>query len=133
MQTDDEASPPGTTAGGSRPASTLMVVGQPGGLARGPRLPSSSHTPHRIHGDGNEKRVLITGKTNGEVLLDATLHESCFERVGRAGIAVNVWDEHEEVAKSGGVVAGKGRTYMIQMMSEAEAAWVFGMVGRLRY
>ncbi|KAF7507013.1 hypothetical protein GJ744_011037 [Endocarpon pusillum] len=129
-QTDNDSSPPGTTAG-SRPPSTLLV-GQPG-QSRGPRLPSSNHTPHRVHGNGNEKRIVITGKTKGELLLDATLHESCFERVARTGIAVNVWEEHEEVAKSGGVVGGKGRTYMIQMMGEAEAAWLFGMVGRLRY
>ncbi len=128
--TDNELSPPGTAAG-SRPPSTL-VVGQPG-QSRGPRLPSSNHTPHRVHGNGNEKRIVITGKTKGELLLDATLHESCFERVARTGIAVNVWEEHEEVSKSGGVVGGKGRTYMIQMMGEAEAAWLFGMVGRLRY
>jgi hypothetical protein len=136
MQTDDEtSSPPGTTTGSSsRPTSTLIMAGQPGGVAgRGPRLPSSSHTPHRIHGDGNEKRILITRKSNGEVMLDATLRESCFERIARTGIAVNVWEEHDEVAKSGGVVGGKARTYMIQMMSEAEAAWVFGLVGRLRY
>ena len=128
--TDNAPSPP-ETASGSRPPSTF-ITGQPG-QARGPRLPSSNHTPHRVHGNGNEKRVLITGKTRGEVLLDATLHESCFERIARTGIAVNVWEEHEEVAKSGGVVGGKGRTYMVQMKGEAEAAWAFGMVGRLRY
>ncbi len=128
--TDNDPSPPGTAAG-SRPSSTFMV-GQPG-PASGPRLPSSNHTPHRVHGNGHEKRVLITGKAKGEVLLDATLHESCFERIARTGIAVNVWEEHEEVAKSGGVVGGKGRTYMVQMKGEAEAAWLFGMVGRLRY
>lgn len=125
-----DASPPGT-AGGSHPPSTF-VVGQPG-QARGPRLPSSNHTPHRVHGNGNEKRIIVTGKKRGETLLDATLHESCFERVHRTGIAVSIWVEHEEVAKSGGVVSGKGRKYMIQTMGEAEAAWVFGMVGRLRY
>jgi hypothetical protein len=128
--TENNSSPPGT-AGDSRPPSTF-IVGQPG-QATGPRLPSSNHTPHRVHGNGNEKRILITGKTKGETLLDATLHESCFERIARTGIAVNVWEEHDEVAKSGGVVGGKGRTFMIQMKGEAEAAWLFSMVGRLRY
>ena len=128
--TDNDSSPPGTAAG-SRPPSTF-IVGQPA-QASGPRLPSSNHTPHRVHGNGNEKRVVITGKTKGETLLDATLHESCFERIARTGIAVSVWEEHAEVSKSGGVVGGKGKTYMIQMRGEAEAAWVFGMVGRLRY
>jgi hypothetical protein len=129
-RTENDPSPPGT-AGGSGTPSTF-VVGQPG-QARGPRLPSANHTPHRVHGNGEDKRVLITGKKKGETLLDATLHESCFERIARTGIAVSVWEEHEEVAKSGGVVGGKGKTYMIQMKGEAEAAWVFGMVGRLRY
>lgn len=127
---DNDLSPPGT-AGGSRPPST-SVVGQPG-QSREPRLPSSNHTPHRVHGNGNEKRILIVGKTKGETLLDVTLHESCFERIARTGIAVSVWEEHEEVSKEGGVVGGKGTTYMVQMKGEAEAAWVFSMVGRLRY
>lgn len=127
---DNDPSPPGTAAGSRSPSS--LILGQPG-QARGPRLPSSNHTPHRVHGNGNEKRILITGKTKGETLLDATLHESCFERIARTGIAVSVWEEHEEVAKRGGVVGGKGRTYMVQMKGEAEAAWAFGMLGRLRY
>ncbi|EQL34459.1 hypothetical protein RJZ56_000556 [Blastomyces dermatitidis] len=80
-----------------------------------------------------EKRILIRGKTKGEVLLDVCLGESCFERVARTGIAVSVWEEYDGVAKEGGVVSGNFRVYMIQMKSEAETAYTFGMVGKLRY
>lgn len=61
--TDNEQSPPGT-ASGSRPPSSFPTIGQPGQATREPRLPSSSH-PHRVHGDGTEKRILVTGKTVG--------------------------------------------------------------------
>jgi len=82
-----------------------------------------------------EKRIIIRGKTRGEVLLDVCLPESSFERIARTGIAVSV---HEEtaggaVAKQGGVTASSQRIYMIQMKSEAEAAYTFGLVGKLRY
>ncbi|OAX85075.1 hypothetical protein ACJ72_00547 [Emergomyces africanus] len=80
-----------------------------------------------------EKRILIRGKTNGEALLDVCLGESCFERVARTGIAVSVWEEYDGVAKEGGVVSGNFRVYMIQMKSEAETAYTFGLVGKLRY
>ena len=99
---------------------------------RGPRLPSSTHSPHRIHGDGREKRILITSskKTNTAMtLLDVCLGESCFERVARTGIAISVWEEREEgVAKEGGVVGGKGRLFMVQCGGEGVAGWVFGVV-----
>jgi hypothetical protein len=82
-----------------------------------------------------EKRILVRGKTCGEVLLDVCLGESSFERVARTGIAVSVWEGNEggTVAKQGGVIGGSFRVYMIQMKSEAEAAYTFGMVGKLRY
>jgi hypothetical protein len=110
----------------------------------GPRLASSAHTPHRIHGHAHEKRIIITSsksknlmlssdETGGVTLLDAVLGESCFERVARTGIAVSVWSEDEVIAKEGGVIGGRTTTYMLQMKGEAEAAWVFGLVGRLRY
>lgn len=68
---------------------------------------------------GNEKRVLVTGKTQGQVLLDATLGESAFERIARTGIAVSVWEEHAggHVAAAGGVLASTSKVYMIQMRS----------------
>ncbi|PGH37022.1 hypothetical protein GX50_00005 [[Emmonsia] crescens] len=80
-----------------------------------------------------EKRILIQGKAKGEVLLDVCLGESCFERVARTGIAVSVWEEYDGVAKEGGVVSGNFSVYMIQMKSEAETAYTFGLVGKLRY
>ncbi|WEW54793.1 hypothetical protein PRK78_000218 [Emydomyces testavorans] len=80
-----------------------------------------------------EKRILIHGKAHGQVLLDACLGESCFERVARTGIAVSVWEEFQGVAKEGGVVGGSFKIYMIQMKSEAETAYTFGLVGKLRY
>lgn len=82
-----------------------------------------------------EKRIIIRGKTAGETLLDVCLGESSFERVARTGIAVSVWEEHEggNIAEKGGVTGGAFRVYMIQMKSEAEAAYTFSLVGKLRY
>ena len=68
-----------------------------------------------------------------ETILDAVLGESCFERIARTGIAVSVWSEDEVIAKEGGVIGGRTKTYMLQMRGEAETGWVFGLVGRLRY
>ncbi|KAK5122612.1 hypothetical protein LTR85_003875 [Meristemomyces frigidus] len=88
---------------------------------------------------GMEKRILISGKSAGEVLLDATLGESCFERVARTGIAVSVWEEavgpngEVRVGAVGGVSSVRSKVYMVQMKSEREAAYTFGMVGKLRY
>ncbi|PLB48167.1 EBP-domain-containing protein [Aspergillus steynii IBT 23096] len=94
---------------------------------------SGSATPRR--GVESEKRILVQGKTRNEVLLDVCLPESSFERVARTGIAVSVWEETEGGAmpKKGGVTGGFSRIYMIQMKSEAEAAYTFGLVGKLRY
>lgn len=82
-----------------------------------------------------EKRIIIRGKTRGEVLLDVCLPESSFERVARTGIAVSVQEENEggAIAKQGGVGTSTQRIYMIQLKSEAEAAYTFGLVGKLRY
>ena len=68
-----------------------------------------------------EKRIIATGKTKGEVLLDVTLGESCFERVARTGIAVSVWEENVgpngEIGQVGAVggVGARARVYMIQV------------------
>lgn len=82
----------------------------------------------------------MTGKRHGEVLLDATLSETCFERVARSGIAVSVWEdvvgedgEVGRVGKTGGVSGARARVYMIQMKSERECAYCFGLLGKLRY
>ena len=80
--------------------------------------------PSTAHGGSseNQKRILIRGKTKGEVLLDATLGESCFERQGRQGIGLSVWEdivgpngEVGTVGAVGGVGAGRARVYMIQV------------------
>lgn len=88
----------------------------------------------------NEKRIVVNGKTKGEVLLDVQLGESCFERVARTGIALSVWEdvvgpngEVGVVGAVGGVGGGRARVYMIQMKSEAETAYTFSIVGKLRY
>jgi hypothetical protein len=110
------------------------VVGLPG--QKGPRLASSNHTPHRVHGGGREKRILIyksKSANNDDVLLDATLGESCFERVMQTGIAVKVWHEDDEVKERGGVGLGRERVYMMQFPGTREAGWVFGLVGSYRY
>ncbi|KAK6442139.1 hypothetical protein LTR95_001642 [Oleoguttula sp. CCFEE 5521] len=89
---------------------------------------------------GKEKRVLVQGKTQGEVLLDATLGETCFERVARTGIAVSVWEElvgangeKGHVGHQGGVLGARATVYMVQMKSERDTAYTFGLVGKLRY
>ena len=107
----------------------------------------------------NEKRIVVNGKTKGEVLLDVQLGESRFERVARTGIALSVWEdvvgpngEVGVVAPVGGVSGGRASVYMIQvhssirgetmisetndhdqMKSEAETAYTFSIVGKLRY
>ncbi|KAL9063985.1 MAG: hypothetical protein Q9161_009163 [Pseudevernia consocians] len=88
----------------------------------------------------NEKRILVHGKTKGEVLLDVQLGESCFERVARTGIALSVWEdvvgpngEVGVVGAVGGVGGGRATVYMLQMKSEAETAYTFSIVGKLRY
>ncbi|KAI4720569.1 hypothetical protein E4T48_03269 [Aureobasidium sp. EXF-10727] len=109
-----------------------------------PGVPASPRTI------GLEKRILISGKTRGETLLDVTLGESCFERVARTGIAVSVWEDRTGPVTSGGVLASKADTYMIQHKTvsstfsahearranygqERECAYTFGLVGKLRY
>ncbi|PKX93819.1 uncharacterized protein P174DRAFT_512079 [Aspergillus novofumigatus IBT 16806] len=81
-----------------------------------------------------EKRIVVRGKTRGEVLLDVCLGESAFERVARTGIAVSIPEANDgAMPKEGGVIGKFSKIYMIQMKSEAEAAYTFGLVGKLRY
>lgn len=75
----------------------------------------------------NEKRILVHGKTKGEVLLDVQLGESCFERVARTGIALSVWEdvvgpngEVGVVGAVGGVGGGRATVYMIQVCFPVE-------------
>jgi hypothetical protein len=141
LGTPTESGPPTTVLPGQPPPPGTVAahsVSTPG-----PRLPSSTHTPHRIHGHAHEKRIIVTSSKSKKAkesseggittVLDAVLGESCFERVARTGIAVSVWSEDEAISKEGGVIGGRTTTYMLQMKGEAEAAWVFGLVGRLRY
>ena len=74
------------------------------------------------HQGRDEKRILVHGKTKGEVLLDVQLGESCFERVARTGIALSVWEdvvgpngEVGVVGAVGGVGGGRATVYMIQV------------------
>ncbi|MCJ1255131.1 hypothetical protein MMC24_002947 [Lignoscripta atroalba] len=77
----------------------------------------SPGTPSRSQQKQNEKRIIVTGKTKGETLLDVTLGESCFERVARTGIALSVWEDFEggTVAAMGGVGGGRATVYMLQV------------------
>lgn len=84
-----------------------------------PLTPGESPRPHSRW---DEKRIVINGKTKGEVLLDEQLGESCFERVARTGIAVSVWEdvvgpsgELGTVGAVGGVGGGRATVYMIQV------------------
>lgn len=103
-----------------------------------PRPPPTSSPAPRRAGSGLEpqKRILIRGKTRNEVLLDVCLGESSFERVARTGIAVSVWEENAAggaMPEKGGVTGGTYRIYMVQMKSEAEAAYTYGLVGKMKY
>jgi len=78
---------------------------------------------------GQEKRIIVSGKTKGETLIDATLGESCFERVARTGIAVSVYEEQVgpngelgQVGAVGGVNGARAKVYMVQMKSVSQAA-----------
>ena len=84
-----------------------------------------------------EKRILVHGKTQGEVLLDVCLDESRFERVASRGIAVSVWEDARGpngevgvVGAKGGVVGGRVRVYMIQVCSFTFGGVFFGFGGR---
>ncbi len=78
-------------------------------------MTTNSHSPRGLQG-GPQKRILVLGKTNSEIMLDVTLGESCFERVGRTGVAVSVWQQIEgTIAAKGGVAPAVMKTYMLQV------------------
>lgn len=83
-----------------------------------PPRPDPSIPANPMH-TGREKRIIISGKTQGQILVDATLGEASFERIARTGIAMSVWEENVDglVARTGGVLAAKTKVYMIQMKS----------------
>ncbi|MCJ1303473.1 hypothetical protein MMC08_006283 [Hypocenomyce scalaris] len=116
--TTSSSNPPGSPGGASRPVSW---GGQAGGQT-------------------SEKRILVNGKTNGEILLDVCLDESRFERVARTGIALSVWEDARGpngevgvVGAVGGVAGGRGRVYMIQVCFAPRGfpfliAWDVGLI-----
>ncbi|KAJ6080758.1 hypothetical protein N7499_005632 [Penicillium canescens] len=122
---------PGTAVSGRSDSS--LQRGDTDGTSSSSPPASGAASPRR--GIETEKRIVIRGKTRGETLLDVCLGENAFERIARTGIAVSIREENEDgsVAKKGGVATGSGKIYMIQMKSEAEAAYTFGLVGKLRY
>ncbi|GAB7345241.1 hypothetical protein MBLNU457_3612t3 [Dothideomycetes sp. NU457] len=81
------------------------------------------------------KRVLVQGTTKGETLLDVTVGETSFERVARTGIAISVFEDDARwgVGQRGGVTGGVRGVFMVQMKSERDAAYTFGLVGGSRY
>lgn len=100
----------------------------------------SANAPASPRTTGLEKRIVVHGKTHGETLLDVTLGESCFERVARTGIAVSVWEDNMgpngelgHAAAVGGVMSSKAKIYILQMKSERDATYTFGLVGKFRY
>lgn len=110
-----------------------------------PTAPSSPTNPRQrapgVRDHRLERRIVVTGKSKGEVLLDVTLSETCFERVARSGIAVSVWEDHVDdvtgavggVGHTGGVMGARARVFMVQMKSERECAYCFSLLGKLRY
>ncbi|KAI9810090.1 MAG: hypothetical protein M1827_006701 [Pycnora praestabilis] len=93
---------------------TIMRPPPGGPIPGSPGIKPGSYT-------GQEKRILVQGKTKGECLLDVCLGENCFERVARTGIAMSVWEEslgpngEAVIGAVGGVGGTKARVYMIQV------------------
>jgi hypothetical protein len=121
--------------------SARLTIMLPSPNPSAPSSPSSNplQRPPGQRDATKERRIVVTGK-KGEVLLDVTLSESCFERVARSGIAVSVWEDLVgddghigRVAKTGGVSGARARVFMIQMKSERECAYCYGLLGKLRY
>ncbi|PNS18208.1 proteinral negative regulator of transcription subunit 3 [Sphaceloma murrayae] len=117
---------------------TIMLPDRPESSGSSP-VRSGEATPPGPRGE-NKKRILVKGTTKGETLLDVTLPEGSFERVARTGIAVSVWRDNEgstdqagRAVDRGGVAACSQDIFMVQMKSERDAAFTFGLVGKLRY
>ncbi|KAL2871933.1 uncharacterized protein BJX67DRAFT_94149 [Aspergillus lucknowensis] len=128
--------PPTTSPEPRRPETTASPEDNPDCSPDTSPPASGAASPQRTVEAQNQKRIIIRGKTRGEVLLDVCLDETCFERVARTGIAVSVREENEDgpaVPNKGGVTSGSSTVYMIQMKGEAEAAYTFGLVGKLKY
>ena len=65
----------------------------------------------------SEKRILVTGKSDQDVLLDVTLPEGSFERVARTGIALSLIEEAGQIQSTGGVLTATAKVFMLQMKS----------------
>jgi len=109
--------------------SARLTIMRPVNVSHPPSSPSGLSKAHGY--TGQEKRILINGKTKGEVLLDACLGESCFERIARTGIALSVWEEvmgpNGEVGMVGavgGVGGTRARVYMIQVSYSTCTGWL---------
>lgn len=135
MPATPKSSRPGTAENNNNTTDEVTAAAATAADGTNPPPPIGGSTSPRRPVLSQEKRIIIRGKTAGETLLDVCLGESSFERVARTGIAVSVWEEHEggNIAEKGGVTGGQFRVYMIQMKSEAEAAYTFSLVGKLRY
>jgi len=86
----------------------------------------------------DDKRIVVTNKKGGTVHLDVVLGESAFERVARTGVALSVLTGEGEADGTGkpgesGGIGAKSTVYMMQMKGEAEAAYSFSVLGKLRY
>ncbi|GAM91647.1 hypothetical protein ANO11243_096990 [Dothideomycetidae sp. 11243] len=120
---------------------TIMASSSSINGASSPERPGSAVTGAGVgRTTATGKRILICGTTKGETLLDVILGESSFERVARTGIAVSVWRDNEgsngdtgRATDTGGVGASKMDVYMVQMKTERDAAYTFGLVGKQRY
>jgi len=95
---------------------------------KGPARLTIMHPPQEFQANMSpgrtrqEKRIVVTGKTHDQPLLDVTLGETSFERVARTGIAVSVWEhligpngEVGQASHTGGVVGTRVKVYMIQV------------------
>lgn len=90
--------------------------------------------------NGVEKHVLITtkpklvdkskpelGHNDPVAILDVVLGSRCFRVEGKTGILINIWED--VVVQATGGVSGTTRKWMVQMGTEAERRWVFGLLG----
>ncbi|RQM07175.1 hypothetical protein DH86_00000869, partial [Scytalidium sp. 3C] len=108
--------------------SALLTVSQP---APGMRQASALY-------QGVERRIVVRSQTKNPedsvVLLDVVLGGRCFQRVGRTGVLVNVWQDisgpNGEIGMIGasGGVSGRTRKWLFQSGSASDADWIYGLV-----
>lgn len=106
--------------------------------------------PPALNSWDERKRIIVTTRKGDVVHIDQALGEAAFERIGRTGMAVNIFtgEGAEDVRHHGGIGAKnlvymfqvcssedvKGRLLMgWQMKSEAEASYSFTILGKFRY